>query len=94
MRASRSVSLEDQLLGYSTKEYEVEWASNAKKTGMQKEMLDRWQEADIDVVITLAGPHTAVLPGDWTMDTYTVAWNVMDYPAVIIPFTRSMQRRA
>jgi hypothetical protein len=54
------------------------WAWNAKKIGMQKEMLDKWQQAGIDVVIAPAGPHTAVLPGDWTFDTYTVAWNAMD----------------
>lgn len=60
------------------KTMEDAWAWNAKKLGMQKEMLDRWQEAGIDVVIAPAGPHTAVLPGDWTMDTYTVAWNAMD----------------
>jgi amidase len=41
-------------------------------------MLDRWQEAKVDVVLCPAGPHTAVLPGEWNMDTYTVVWNAMD----------------
>lgn len=54
------------------------WAWNAKKLDVQKLMLDRWQEAKVDVVLCPAGPHTAVLPGDWTYDTYTVPWNVVD----------------
>lgn len=65
------------------KSMEEAWAWNAKKIAMQKEMLDRWTEVGIDLVIAPAGPHTAVKPGDWTMDTYTVAWNAMD---VCIPF--------
>ncbi|EXJ91388.1 hypothetical protein A1O1_04500 [Capronia coronata CBS 617.96] len=71
------------------KTHEEAWALNAKKLALQKEMLDRWQEAGINVVLAPAGPHTAVLPGDWTTDMYTVAWNAMDYPAVIIPFTKA-----
>ncbi|KIX03615.1 uncharacterized protein Z518_07168 [Rhinocladiella mackenziei CBS 650.93] len=69
------------------KSHEEAWALNAKKLAIQKQMLDRWQEAGIDIVLAPAGPHTAVLPGDWTNDMYTVAWNAVDYPAVIIPFT-------
>ncbi|EHY59904.1 hypothetical protein HRR83_009286 [Exophiala dermatitidis] len=70
------------------KTHEEAWALNAKKLALQKEMLDRWQKAGIDIVLAPAGPHTAVLPGDWTVDMYTVAWNAMDYPAVVIPFTK------
>ncbi|KAL2421626.1 Amidase [Exophiala dermatitidis] len=71
------------------KTHEEAWALNAKKLALQKEMLDRWQKAGIDIVLAPAGPHTAVLPGDWTVDMYTVAWNAMDYPAVVIPFTKA-----
>jgi amidase len=45
---------------------------------IQKDMLDRWQAAGVDLVIAPAGPHTAVSPGDWTNDTYTVCWNAVD----------------
>ncbi|KAK5189683.1 hypothetical protein LTR99_006217 [Exophiala xenobiotica] len=69
------------------KSHEEAWAFNAKKLAIQKDMLDRWQTAGVDLVIAPAGPHTAVLPGDWTNDTYTVCWNAVDYPAVIIPYT-------
>ncbi|KAL3424077.1 fatty-acid amide hydrolase (amidase) [Phlyctema vagabunda] len=63
------------------------WRLNAKKLSIQKEMLDRWQQAKVDVVLCPAGPHTAVKPGNWMMDHYTVVWNAVDYPAVIIPFS-------
>ena len=60
------------------KSHEEAWVFNAKKLAIQKDMLDRWQAAGVDLVIAPAGPHTAVLPGDWTNDTYTVCWNAVD----------------
>ncbi|KAK0121883.1 hypothetical protein ONS95_010161 [Cadophora gregata] len=69
------------------KSQEETWALNTRRFGFCKQMLDRWQEAEIDVVLCPAGPHTPVLPGQWNNDTYTVAWNAVDYPSVIIPFT-------
>ncbi|KEF54403.1 uncharacterized protein A1O9_09569 [Exophiala aquamarina CBS 119918] len=69
------------------KTHEEAWALNARKLAIQKQMLDSWQMAGIDIVLAPAGPHTAVRPGDWTNDMYTVAWNAVDYPAVVVPFT-------
>ncbi|CAN8096339.1 unnamed protein product [Discula destructiva] len=63
------------------------WSWNTKKLAIQKEMLDRWTSAGVDVVLCPAGPHTAVKPDNWTHDMYTVCWNAVDYPAVVIPFT-------
>ncbi|KAI1211274.1 amidase [Annulohypoxylon truncatum] len=71
------------------KTQEEAWMWNTKKGQIQKEMLDEWQRVGCDVVLAPAGPHTAVLPGDWTSDIYTVAWNVCDYPAIIVPFTHA-----
>ena len=71
------------------KTHEEMWEWNTKKGGMQKEMLDAWQTAGIDLVLAPAGPHTAVKPNHWMSDMYTVAWNAVDYPAVIIPFTNA-----
>ncbi|KAI1444382.1 amidase [Annulohypoxylon stygium] len=71
------------------KTQEEAWSWNTKKGQIQKEMLDEWQRVGCDVVLAPAGPHTAVLPGDWTSDIYTVAWNVCDYPAIIVPFTHA-----
>ncbi|KAK2605765.1 hypothetical protein N8I77_008579 [Diaporthe amygdali] len=74
--------------GMQPKRPEEMWVWNTKKLALQKEMLDRWTAAGIDVVLCPAGPHTAVKPDEWIYDTYTVAWNAMDYPAVIIPYTQ------
>jgi amidase len=60
------------------KTQEEAWAWNTKKLVIQKQMLDEWQRVGCDVVLSPAGPHTAVKPGDWTSDIYTVAWNVVD----------------
>ncbi|TVY41110.1 Acetamidase [Lachnellula subtilissima] len=71
------------------KTQEETWAWNTKRLAFCKAMLDRWQEAKVDVVICPAGPYAAVLPGGWNHDLYTVTWNAMDYPAAIIPFTKA-----
>lgn len=65
------------------------WVWNTRKLAMQKQMLDLWKAAGVDVVLCPAGPHTAVRPHEWTLITYTVAWNAVDYPAVIIPYTHA-----
>ena len=64
--------------GIPPKAPEEMWVWNTKKLEMQKQMLDRWKAAGIDVVLCPAGPHTAVKPDEWIHDTYTVAWNAMD----------------
>lgn len=60
------------------KTHEAMWSLNTTKAALQKQMLDRWTAAGVDVVICPAGPHTAVKPDEWTYDTYTVCWNAMD----------------
>lgn len=60
------------------KTQEEAWYWNAKKGKIQKEMLDEWRRVGCDIVLTPAGPHTAVLPGNWLSDIYTVAWNCVD----------------
>lgn len=74
------------------KTFEEAWALNAKKLALQKDMLDRWQEAGLDVVLAPAGPHTAVLPGDWTIDMYTVAWNAMDVSQSMTPLVEEPKK--
>lgn len=60
------------------KTFEEAWAWNTKKGALQKDMLDAWVKAGVDIVLCPAGPHTAVRPGEWTSDHYTVAWNAVD----------------
>jgi amidase len=65
---------------------EEQWAWNAMKIDLQVQMAEAWKQQGIDVILCPAGPHTAVEPGKWTNDMYTVFANAMDYPAAIIPF--------
>ncbi|KAL4959579.1 amidase signature domain-containing protein [Aspergillus stella-maris] len=69
------------------KTHEEMWAWNTKKGEWQKAMLDAWQELEIDVLICPAAPHAAISPEETTKELYTVAWNAVDYPAIIMPFT-------
>ncbi|CAI7598911.1 unnamed protein product [Penicillium glandicola] len=71
------------------KTHEEMWQWNTKKGEMQKKMLDAWQQLGIDVLIAPAAPHTPITPDNCTSELYTVAWNAVDYPAVIIPFTKA-----
>ncbi|KAI0169006.1 amidase [Hypoxylon sp. FL1284] len=68
---------------------EQAWAWNARKGDVQKRVLDEWRRVGCDVVLAPVGPHTAVRPGEWISDHYTVLWNVCDYPAVVLPFTHA-----
>ncbi|KAI5866277.1 amidase [Durotheca rogersii] len=71
------------------KTQEQAWQWNTKKLNLQKVLLDEWQRVGCDVLLTPAGAHTAVRPGDWTSDIYTVFCNVADYPAIIVPVTHA-----
>ncbi|KAL2783200.1 amidase signature domain-containing protein [Aspergillus keveii] len=70
------------------KTHEEMWAWNTKKGAMQKAMLDAWQALGIDVLVCPAAPHAAISPEETTKELYTVVWNAVDYPAIIMPFTR------
>lgn len=56
---------------------EETWRWNAEKLKIQKDMLDRWIKAKVDVVLCPAGPYSPLKPGDWSEDHYTVAWNAV-----------------
>lgn len=60
------------------KSHEEMWRWNARKIEYQKEMLDKWREAEIDIVLCPAAPHTAVKPGEMKNEMYTVVWNAVD----------------
>ncbi|KAL3461773.1 amidase signature domain-containing protein [Aspergillus heterothallicus] len=70
------------------KTHEEMWAWNTKKGEMQKRMLDAWQELGIDVLVCPAAPHAAIPPEETTKELYTVVWNAVDYPAIIMPYTK------
>lgn len=65
------------------KSQEEAWEWNTKRGNISKQMLDEWQRVGCDVVLLPSGPHTAVKPGEWTSEIYTVAWNAVDVSASV-----------
>ncbi|KXJ90342.1 amidase signature domain-containing protein [Microdochium bolleyi] len=48
-----------------------------------------WVHHDLDVVLAPGAQHTAVPHDDYGVPAYTCAWNVIDYPACIVPYGRA-----
>lgn len=44
-----------------------------------------WRQHELDIILMPPAPHTAVPADTWTALSYTVLWNVLDYPACVIP---------
>ncbi|KAB2573779.1 Acetamidase [Lasiodiplodia theobromae] len=44
-----------------------------------------WRQHELDIILMPAAPHTAIPADTWTALSYTVLWNVLDYPACVIP---------
>lgn len=74
--------------------YQV-WQLNKERKELRKLLLDRWQATasqtvtgrPIDALICPVAPYPAVLHGQTRSSVYTIIWNTMDYPALIIPVT-------
>lgn len=60
------------------KTHEEMWALNTRKAALQKQMLDAWHAAGIDVLVAPAAPHAPLSSKHTTSELYTVSWNVMD----------------
>ncbi|KAI0869920.1 amidase [Hypoxylon argillaceum] len=68
------------------------WQLNKKKWELQQQYLEKWNsirsaEGDrpVDVLIMPPMPHTSVPHGGCRWVGYTKVWNVLDYPAIVIP---------
>ncbi|KAI1824260.1 amidase [Xylaria intraflava] len=68
------------------------WQLNKRKFELQQLYLDKWNairsahnNQPVDVLITPPMPHTSVPHGDCRWVGYTKVWNVLDYPAIVIP---------
>ncbi|KAI1183177.1 amidase [Nemania serpens] len=68
------------------------WQLNKKKWELQQQYLDKWKAIEsaqggrlVDVVIMPPMPHTSVPHGGCRWVGYTKVWNVLDYPAIVIP---------
>ncbi|KAI3320987.1 amidase [Xylariaceae sp. AK1471] len=68
------------------------WQLNKRKWELQQKYLDKWNsirsaqgDQPVDVVIMPPMPHTSVPHGSCRWVGYTKVWNVLDYPAIVIP---------
>lgn len=68
------------------------WQLNKKKWELQQAYLDKWNSIlnpetsqPVDVVLMPPMPHTAVPHGGCKWVGYTKVWNVLDYPALVMP---------
>ncbi|SPO29188.1 related to AMD2 - acetamidase [Ustilago trichophora] len=84
--------------GIGQKEYgafEV-WQANKRKSEFQKAYLDHWNATakrtedgrPIDILIVPGMAYTALPPGNEIYITYTGIFNLVDYPAVVLPITK------
>ncbi|KAG9232801.1 amidase signature domain-containing protein [Amylocarpus encephaloides] len=44
-----------------------------------------WRELDVDAIAMPLAPYTAMPPDSWSSFTYTVLFNLLDYPSMAIP---------
>ena len=57
--------------------------------GLARKMVHKiWKENNLDCILTLPAPHTAVPFDKWSAVTYTCIFNYLDYPAFVLPVGR------
>lgn len=61
---------------------------NAARSRVKAEFQRFWLESRIDALLYPPAPTTATPLDDWKCITYTMLWNFLDYPAVVIPTGR------
>ncbi|KAI1172227.1 amidase [Nemania sp. FL0916] len=68
------------------------WQLNKKKWELQQQYLDKWNaigaahsDQPVNVLIMPPMPHTSVPHRSCRWVGYTKVWNVLDYPAIVIP---------
>ncbi|TFK38849.1 amidase signature domain-containing protein [Crucibulum laeve] len=75
--------------------YEL-WQVQKKKRDLRQEYVDYWQASveltgtgrPVDAVISPSAPFVAPPHGLNTYANYTMIWNVLDYPALVIPVSK------
>lgn len=58
---------------------------NAIRSRVQAELQRFWLDNKLDALLYPPAPTTATPLDDWKCITYTMLWNMLDYPAAIIP---------
>ncbi|KAI0639369.1 general amidase [Trametes polyzona] len=72
------------------------WQLNKERRSLRKAYLDRWEATvsetgtgrPIDALIAPVAPYAAVPHGKTRSSIYTVIWNSLDYPGLVIPVTK------
>ncbi|KAI9063035.1 general amidase [Trametes sanguinea] len=72
-----------------------QWQLNKERRALRKAYLDRWEATasetgtgrPIDALICPVAPYAAVPHGQTRSSIYTIIWNTLDYPALVIPVT-------
>ncbi|CDO71533.1 hypothetical protein BN946_scf184911.g3 [Trametes cinnabarina] len=73
-----------------------QWQLNKERRALRKAHLDRWESTvsetgtgrPIDALICPVAPYPAVPHGRTRSSIYTIIWNTLDYPALVIPVTK------
>ncbi|KAG6880002.1 hypothetical protein C0992_008209 [Termitomyces sp. T32_za158] len=72
------------------------WQLHKKKQELRQSYLEHWLATanetgtgrPVDAIIAPVAPFTAVPHGKYSYVRYTMVWNVLDYPALVIPVSR------
>ena len=58
---------------------------SVRRRKIERAYLELWREHRLDAIIMLPAPYTAVPIDSWSSANYTAIWNLLDYPAAVIP---------
>ena len=58
---------------------------NAKRREIAEVYARLWREEGLDAILMPPAPYTAVLHDMWVTPSYTAIWNLLDYPAFVLP---------
>ncbi|KAI9164179.1 amidase signature domain-containing protein [Paramyrothecium foliicola] len=68
------------------------WTSNNNLASYRERLLEFWKRLDLDVLLC-PGARTSAAPHDtFGMPAYTLIWNLLDFPASIIPYSGFEQK--
>ncbi|KAH8819425.1 amidase signature domain-containing protein [Xylogone sp. PMI_703] len=65
------------------------WSINADKEEYREEWAQAWREHELDVLLCPGSRATAVPHGQYGVPEYTLVWNLLDFPASVIPYLRA-----
>lgn len=68
-----------------SKTIEEYFALNARRQLVSKAYLDLWLENNLDGILMPPAPYTAVPLDSWSTASYTATFNLLDYPAFVLP---------